>query len=239
MTYFLENDGKRIDATEEQIAIIEAALQGPENIMINALAGAAKTTTLQFLCKYMPEEPTLSLAFNKRIAEEMKKKLPPHVQPMTLNAIGHRVWGAAVGRKLIVESNKSYTILTNYIKTQVKSEQSDYYDNFGETLKAVQQAKIKGYIPASFGKAGLVDRDTFFRDLEEDVNPELIDQLLTESIRQAYTGTIDFDDQIYMSTLFGGTFPIYPRIMVDEVQDLSHINHAMLEKLVRGRLFAV
>ena len=239
MEYFLENEDKRIDATEEQVAIIEEALTSTDNIMINALAGAAKTTTLQFLCKYMPEESTLSLAFNKRIAEEMKKKLPPHVQPMTLNAIGHRVWGAATGRKLIVESNKGYTILTNYIKSQAKRDQGDYYDNFGETLKAIQQAKIKGYIPPSFEKAGLVDRDTFFRDLEEDVNPELVDQLLTESIRQAYTGTIDFDDQIYMSTLFGGTFPIYPRIMVDEVQDLSHINHAMLEKLVRGRLFAV
>jgi DNA helicase II / ATP-dependent DNA helicase PcrA len=237
--YFLESDGKRLDATDEQVAIIEAALSTTDNIMINALAGAAKTTTLQFLCKYLPEEPTLSLAFNKRIAEEMKKKLPPHVQPMTLNAIGHRVWGAAVGRRLIVESKKSYVIFTNYIKSLKKKDQEEYYDLLGDTLKAVQQAKIKGYIPPSFEKAGLISRDAFFRDLEEDVNPELVDQLLTESIRQAYTGTIDFDDQIYMSTLFGGTFPVYPRIMVDEVQDLSHINHAMLEKLVRGRLFAV
>ena len=230
---------KRIYATEEQTDIIETSLTTSDNIMINALAGAAKTTTLQFLCKYLPEEQTLSLAFNKRIAEEMKKKLPPHVMPMTLNAVGHRAWGSAIGRKLLVESGKSYAILSTYVKEQSKSEQGDYYDNFGEILKAVQQAKIKGYIPKSFEKSGLISRDEFFASLEDDISPDLVDILLTQSIRQAYAGNIDFDDQIYMSTMFNATFPKFPRLMVDEVQDLSGINHAMLEKLVYGRLFAV
>ena len=42
-----------------------------------------------------------------------------------------------------------------------------------------------------------------------------------------------------MSTLFGGTFPRFPLVLCDEVQDLSEINHAMLEKLVTQRLIAV
>jgi hypothetical protein len=48
----------------------------------------------------------------------------------------------------------------------------------------------------------------------------LIDSVLTDSIRLAYEGQIDFDDQIYMPTLFGGTFPRFPLVMVDEAQDL-------------------
>jgi hypothetical protein len=63
--------------------------------------------------------------------------------------------------------------------------------------------------------------------------------VLTDSIRLAYEGQIDFDDQIYMPTLFGGTFPRFPLVMVDEAQDLSPLNHAMLEKLVTSRLIAV
>jgi len=51
-------------------------------------------------------------------------------------------------------------------------------------------------------------------------------------IRQSYAGLIDFDDQIYMPTLFGGSFPQHRRVMVDEAQDLSPLNHAMLWKLV-------
>jgi DNA helicase-2/ATP-dependent DNA helicase PcrA len=42
-----------------------------------------------------------------------------------------------------------------------------------------------------------------------------------------------------MPTLFGGTFPRFPLVMVDEAQDLSPLNHAMLRKLVTARLIAV
>src|SRR6266550_6959076 len=78
--------------TPEQDLIVQAALTTKENILINALAGAAKTTTLELICKALPVQPILSLAFNKRIATEMTKRLPGHVACHTLNAIGHRVW---------------------------------------------------------------------------------------------------------------------------------------------------
>ena len=66
MTYTL---GELV-ATEEQAEIIDFALANPKrHILINALAGAAKTSTLRFLAKYLPTEPTLSVAFNKRIAD--------------------------------------------------------------------------------------------------------------------------------------------------------------------------
>jgi F-box protein 18 (helicase) len=84
--------------TPEQAAIIEAARDTKENLLINALAGAAKTSTLVMIAQALPVGPILSLAFNKRIAEEMKKRLPGHVDCRTLNAIGHRVWAAAVGK---------------------------------------------------------------------------------------------------------------------------------------------
>ena len=53
----------------------------------------------------------------------------------------------------------------------------------------------------------------------------------------AYDGFIDFDDQIYMPTLFGGTFPKFPIVMGDETQDWSPLNHEMLSKLVQDRRF--
>ena len=65
MDYTLDTDGRTLSATEEQAAIIDFALASRTNLLINALAGAAKTSTLRFLCKYLPIEPTLSLAFNK------------------------------------------------------------------------------------------------------------------------------------------------------------------------------
>lgn len=42
-----------------------------------------------------------------------------------------------------------------------------------------------------------------------------------------------------MPALFGGPFPKFPRIMVDEYQDQSPVNHALLARLVTRRLIGV
>src|SRR5262245_60631271 len=97
--------------TAEQQAIVDAALNTQDNLLINALAGAAQTTTLELICKAMPVMPILSLAFNKRIAEEMKKRLPGHVQAKTLNSVGHGIWAKTCTGKLVLNVKKNYEIL--------------------------------------------------------------------------------------------------------------------------------
>lgn len=230
-------------ATPEQQAIIDAACQTNENLLVNALAGAAKTTTLEMICRALPVQPILSLAFNKRIALEMTKRLPGHVACHTLNAIGHRVWMQAIPKRLNLDTKKSYNILKGLVDALPRTQKSEVYESFSDLLKLIGAAKLAGYIPPglSVGKP-LIEADAFWEDIDEDlaiVGRDLVDRAIRESISQAYAGLIDFDDQIYMSTLFGGTFPRYGLVLVDEAQDLSSLNHAMLEKLVVGRLIAV
>lgn len=229
--------------TAEQAAIIEAARLTKDNLLINALAGAAKTSTLVMIAHALPMEPMLSLAFNKRIATEMADRLPGHVMCKTLNAIGHGVWAQASSKRLTLNTKKSYEILKGLVDGLRRTDKSEAYDTFSETLKLIGAAKLAGYIPEK-SPAGrrLISCDDFWASLDEDteeVSRDLVDRALMESITQAYRGIIDFDDQIYMSTLFGGTFPKFPLVLVDEAQDLSAINHAMLEKLVVTRLIAV
>lgn len=229
--------------TAEQIAIIEHAKNTKDNMLVNALAGAAKTTTLELLCKALPVQPILSLAFNKRIATEMQKRLPGHVACFTLNAIGHRVWMQAVPRRLVVETKKSYNILKGIVDALPRAEKSEIFEYFADILKLIGQAKLAGYIPPgiSAGRA-LVGTEDFWQDIDEDlveVGRVLVDQCLKTSVEQSYSGLIDFDDQIYMPTLFGGAFPRYELVLVDEAQDLSALNHAMLDKLVVNRIIAV
>lgn len=230
------------EPTPEQHLIIRAALDTKDNILINALAGAAKTTTLELICKALPVMPILSLAFNKRIAEEMSRRLPGHVQCRTLNSIGHRVWAQTCTGKINLNTKKNYEILKEKVDALPRGERIDAYDRFADTLKAIAKAKLAGYIPdGKYTQAKrLTTTEEFWEQFdEEEVDKVLVDESLAESIRQAYAGHIDFDDQIYMSTLFGGSFPRFPLVMCDEVQDLSEINHAMLERLVTQRLIAV
>jgi superfamily I DNA/RNA helicase len=94
--------------TPEQAAIVEAAKRTSDNLLINALAGAAKTTTLQLVCQAVTGIPILSLAFNRRIADEMKKRLPSHAEARTLNSLGHEVWGRAIGKRLVVDTSMTF-----------------------------------------------------------------------------------------------------------------------------------
>lgn len=229
--------------TSEQNLIIEAACTTKDNLLINALAGAAKTTTLELICKALPVQPILSLAFNKRIAVEMTKRLPGHVACHTLNAIGHRVWMQSIPKRLVLETKKSYNILKGMVDGLPRAEKSEVYESFSDILKLIGAAKLAGYIPPGCAQGKpLVDGEAFWETVDEDLGDlarGLVDRVLRESITQSYAGLIDFDDQIYMSTLFGGTFPKYGLVLVDEAQDLSALNHAMLEKLVITRLIAV
>lgn len=229
--------------TQEQIDIIERAKNSTDNILINALAGAAKTTTLELICKALPSHlPILSLAFNKRIATELKKRLPGNVECLTLNSLGHRVWMKAIPRRLVVETKKSYNILKEIVDALPRQEKREAYEYFADILKLIGQAKLAGYIPPNQQTGHALIGDEFWDDVDEEiaeVGRGLVDQALRKSIEQSYQGLIDFDDQIYMPTLFGGSFPRYGLVMVDEAQDLSPLNHAMLKRLVTTRIIAV
>jgi len=232
------------EPTDEQKAIVAAAKTTSNNLLINALAGAAKTTTLELICNAIQGIPILSLAFNKKIAVEMEKRLPGHVKSATLNSIGHRVWMAAIGkRQANLDSRKTYTLFREHLESLPRAERSDAWDVSSEVQTLVRLMKTAGYIPKSAPPgSALVSRHEFLSSLEEEPDEfalGLAEVLLTKSIKVAYDGLIDFDDQIYMPTLFGGAWPKFPLVLVDEAQDLSPLNHAMLKKLVTTRLIAV
>src|SRR5438132_1178961 len=97
--------------TQEQQAIINAATTTQDNLLISALAGAAKTSTLVMVAQALPKVQMLCLAFNKRIAEEMTARLPMNCEARTLNALGHRAWSDTIGRQCQVKTDKSYNLL--------------------------------------------------------------------------------------------------------------------------------
>jgi superfamily I DNA/RNA helicase len=100
-----------VTPTPEQLAIIEAAQHSTDNLLVSALAGAAKTSTLVLIAEALPDVDILCLAFNKKIATEMQERLPKNCKAMTLNSLGHRTWGDATGRRIRIESSKTYDIV--------------------------------------------------------------------------------------------------------------------------------
>lgn len=232
--------------TAEQTAILAAATTTTDNLLVSALAGAAKTSTLVLIAEALPKVEILCLAFNKKIAVEMQSRLPANCQAMTLNALGHRVWADATGRRLLLNSSKTYGILKTLIEELRKPEEkAAAYADMSDTIKIIDMGKACGYIPSASGYAKakpLMDDSDFFNHLEEEPTPlqqELVRAATLVSLEQAFAGVIDFNDQILMPTVFHGAFPRFPLVLVDEAQDLSALNHAMLRKLVKKRVIAV
>src|SRR5215475_2285550 len=154
MTYTLDihENGifkRTIEATEEQTAIIDYALANPTtNLLLEAGPGSSKTTTLRLLAKYLPIVPTCSLAFNKRIAEEMAKVLPGHYKSSTVNSLGHRGWAGTVGKRLTLDIKKNYNIVKALIDELPRRDRMDAYEIFGDIIKTLSQAKLRGYVPS-------------------------------------------------------------------------------------------
>jgi DNA helicase II / ATP-dependent DNA helicase PcrA len=231
-------------ATEEQLSILNLVRGTNDNILINSFAGTGKTTTLQLIQGVIGPEPILYLCFNKRVAKEAETKFPSTTQVRTFNSLGHRIWAKTHASKLTLNGKKTQENLAESIKASPRSAQAAMWDCFWNVVDAVARAKAVGYVPnGKFPHARrLITEENFYDNLDErpdDLVKHLTEEALFTSIQQAYKGYIDFNDQIYMPALFGGTYPNFPIVKVDETQDLNPSNHAMLDILVRNRLVAV
>lgn len=230
--------------TEEQEAIVEAARSTEGNLMVPSLAGTGKTTILEGTEQVMPRKPVLYLVFNRKNADEAESRMLSTTTVRTFNSLGHRIWASSQSKKLRVDAKKSGSILKGIIDSAPREHRDTVWSVFSEVTQGVALAKALGYVPEGVypNAKRLIKQNEFYHMLDEvpdDLTGDLIDEILKRSIKQSYDGLIDYNDQVYMPALFGGIFPRYPTILVDECQDLSPVNHMLLERLVKGRFIGV
>lgn len=229
--------------TPEQAAIIAAAQERSESILVRAYAGCAKTTTLELIAKALPQGG-LALAFNVKIKKELEKRFPASFTIKTMNGLGHSAWGAALGKRLTLDEKKLGRIVTAVMR---EANYSASADDWAVVKQLAQSAMTQGLVPREFTQKGLVeDKQAFWDDLATDLlgSPDdtlcgFARQAIIANVKEGFAGTISFDDQIYLSTMFGGRFPRFPLVMVDEAQDLSPLNHVQVRKCASDRLIVV
>lgn len=226
-----------MENTLEQDHILDLASTTTSNLMIDAYAGTGKTTTLEMIERAAKQKPVLYLVFNKRNAKEAEDRMLSTTTVRTFNSLGHRIWSKACAKNLSMDFKKTQTILRSIIDESPKAARNVIWDVFYDVVDAVGRAKAIGYVPeGKYPNAKrLCSQHGFHRSLEskpDDLVSDLVDATLTRSIKLAYDGVIDFNDQIYMPALFGGIYPQFPLLLVDEYQDLNPTNHAMIAKLV-------
>ena len=232
--------------TPEQQAVIDQA-RSPESLMIQAYAGCAKTSTLEMFAPKV-QVPSLALAFNKRIAEELRPRLPGTFEVKTLNGLGHGAWARALRgsvTNLTLDDRKLGKLVSEIGKRQGAKLSAAQWD---QARGLVQRAMGAGIVPGDEGEPLQEDREENWREigLDQGIGNDdfplayaVAREVLVESIAQARAGIISFDDQVYCPTLLGGSWGRFPLVAVDESQDLSPLNHRMLELVASGRIIAV
>ena len=101
-----------------QIDIFNAIKNSNKNIIVNAVAGSGKTTTIVEACKRLKLFPNKVqfLAFNKSIANELAEKLKGYAQVNTLHSFGYAVLrNAFKGKRIIIDDKKYIRLLQKII----------------------------------------------------------------------------------------------------------------------------
>lgn len=241
-----------MEYTHEQRAIFEEGRTGDGNILIQALAGCAKTTTLLKLVEVVRQRSILFAAFGAGIAAEAERRMPKTpgraVVVQTLHAIGRSivlkhyphlhvdkhatedlVSAALQGRSASYDIRRAATRLVRCAKEAL----SPAAGGFGFIGERGKRAWV-GWSFDTLLQLGL-DQHLFSPKLapaQIDRAVEIASAAIIASLDVAHRDAIDFCDMVWLPNVLELAPPSrYQAIMLDEVQDVSAPQIELLERL--------
>lgn len=235
------------------------------NIVIAAVAGSGKTTTIIQLLDIIPaSEKVLFLAFNKEIQKELHKRVTEkgftNVQVLTCHAFGFKQLTQEYGKKIRdIDANKYIKMLRRVVNYALTGDSTIY--EYGFTPAQLAFAKANFVIPEDIqGRDEYMNRvaklcglarlslTTDVKELEQlgykhDVdltNGEAAMALALAEIGKNYVRYIDYTDMIYLPLALRLRVNQYDTVIVDECQDLNNSQRElMLKACTGGRFIAV
>ena len=233
-------------ASLKQIAIQDAFLNTPRNILVQAVAGSGKTTTITMLMQSV-QEPCTYLAFNKSIKEEFTNKMKElnlhHCNASTLHSLGARSISAFY-KRVHINKNKNWDLLKIFktlhadLWRQVpkKDESNIIYTLFdiNDTSRMFIEYDFDTILDYMFEMDKIVNK----KDLEllKMLWVEFLAVRNMEYCREDGEIVIDFLDMIFIPAVVE-EMPILANpsyLFIDEAQDLNLVQHIFIDKIVRN-----
>ena len=250
-----------------QKAVFEAVRETNDSLLIEAVAGSGKTTTIVEAINHVPQNKSVAfLAFNKSIAQELGRRITaPNARCMTLHSAGFTAWKRFVGSDVQVDSRKTFEIVKNSLSWPERQRNGQLNKLIGlakqigmvpgDELEVsgsfVDDSSAEGLLPGCHEGAlckGLVEDDlAVWRGLleeyaidEDEVDIAVARRVLRASIEQARE-VVDFDDMLFMPVISSASFEKFDVVFVDEAQDLSGIQRVMIQRMLGpdSRIIAV
>ncbi len=227
---------KKFIASIFQQALFDFLTKGTGNALVSAVAGSGKSTTLIKLLELIrPDKYAHFFAFNKHIVDELKDRIPDthNVSISTLHSFGMK----ALGRiKKITLDDRKYDKLFEEMYIDMQD---------GVETKGDVKRRVMPLIQLSRVNLITIWEDMVIMSKKYNVTASDSDCQLAMSIIHAgarETDTIDFTDMIYLPVVNKIKVPMYDFVFVDECQDLSEAQRALMLMSVKpktGRFIAV
>lgn len=222
----------------EQQAIFSSFRKGSGNLVVEALAGTGKTTTITEAFKHAPESRILYAVFNKKNQKEAAEKIADHrVDVLTLHSLGYRfikrLWPKAQPDD-DVELDRTAAALQFANLTD-----EEYKMTFAMVLQLVGFAKNLHIDPSLEDLAAICqDRDIDFSMTSVD-GCQVALSVMQASKQKDPRSRISFNDMVWLPCAMNLVKPIYDLVVVDEAQDMNMPQLTMARKASKGRVVVV
>jgi len=225
--------------SQYQLDIFNEINQNNTSVLIEATAGAGKSTTIIESVNSIPEldkKAVIFLSFNKAIAENLKSKLPESVKASTIHSLGLSIIKKN-NPKAKMDAEKVHNCIEKLCKKWKFIKKDEKWAAYNRIRKLVDLARLN-------------HREYFnwidFEEVNELCSIEC-DEFEVGYAFQVYnkiiknTKTYDFVDMVFMPVYNDYTFYQYDIVYCDEIQDLSDLERTFFLKLKRsdGRFIAV
>lgn len=220
-----------------QQAIIDAVVGTRDNLLIQAYAGCAKSTTLEYAAKALPGVVGIACAFNSHIVKDLTPKMPSNFQVRTMHSIGNEaVRNDNMGMRVEVDKYKVEKLFQEMFASRDRDSKNRYFKWKGSVSKIISLFKAQGMIAIkrldnatttqcrdyAEELIGLYDiKMPKLKHFEEEFYWRYLHQTWEAGLRTK--SVIDFDDMIFFPVLFNMSLPSPDIMMIDEVQDLNPV----------------
>ena len=230
-----------------QTRIFDEVSNTNNSIIINAVAGSGKTTTIvEALKRAKNSGKTIFLAFNKSIVAELSNRLTSNVECKTLHSLGLSAF-YSMRIKVKVNNDKWMSEIRNVASTLssiFNENDKEYYAFCGNIKSLFDLARLN---LLHNGDVKVIEKLAEYHNIETlGDEAEVVNTLLQRAydINERGLNVIDFTDMIVLPTqnsLVKRGLTKYNTIAVDEAQDMSAATQAlMFASLAKnGRFIAV
>jgi len=221
------------------------------NAIVEAVAGAGKTTTLVHACELMEGDVAL-VAYNTKMAKELREKtahLGGKVWAKTFHSFGMNMLKFRL-KGVIKEADdkKVRKLIDAFIQEKGRKDLEEVASCVASCVSMAKQRGIRICFPDTNEVwLDMIQQFSLDEDLPEgyedrmDIIIKMSRCMLTKSNDAGSQGVIDFDDMIYLPLLWNLRAKRFNWVLVDEAQDTNPTRREFAKRLLvsGGRLIAV